>query len=94
MDGDVCPRPLGPRVGCSGKSPLPIISEIIALRKPSLIAVSVSASASDLVRLSEHSTHSTCGEMDNSIISQVVFGRICGWFTSDRCLGPLGVRLG
>lgn len=57
---------------------------IIAVRNPRLIA------ASDLVRLSEHSTHSTCGEGDNSIISQVVFGRICVWFASESALSVGG----
>jgi hypothetical protein len=71
MDGDVSS---GLGVGCSPH--FLSFNFCIAVRNPSLIAVSVSTS--DLVRLPEHSSHSTCGEGDNSIISQVVFGRICG----------------
>jgi hypothetical protein len=56
-----------PRVGCSGESPLSVISVIIGVRNPSLIAASVPAS--DLVRLSEHSTQFLWGrgiiEYDN-----------------------------
>ena len=48
-----------PQVGCSGESPLPVISVIIALRNLSVIA---QVSAGDLVRLPEHSTHGICGE--------------------------------
>jgi hypothetical protein len=55
MERDNVPS-AGPRVGCSSESPLAVISVIIAARNPSLIP------AIDLVRLSEHRTHSSCGE--------------------------------
>ena len=45
----------------SGRSPLPVISIITAVRNLSLIA---QVSAGDFVRLPEHSTHVICGEGD------------------------------